>query len=1328
MGLLTTNFAATTLASGIGASDTVISVTSAGGFPAPVSGAGDWFWAVIAATDETAWEVVKVTAASVNSLTVERGQDGTTARSWASGSRFEVRPVAAIVSELADGTASRLKRSAWAGTALTYALAASVVYLGLTGRSGAGVGVYDSGFGVQNGSTTAFSILTAEGQRTIDALGVWPVYTKPRTNLLPYSQDFSNAAWTKIAVSVGTGPSAPDGSGTMGLLTPTNAVTSYLQRVVSVVPNSKYTLSIYIAAGTSDLSFLRVWNQSVTVEVSRVHIIWTNGVPSISTSTGGATYTVEKVTDSVYRVSMTFNTGANSNIACTFYPDGANGPKTVSVWGAQLEAGNEATRYILTTASATTATPAFSGSTWNPVSAFKSGAAADLGSVRPRSWEPARLVYTSDRVNRLKASERLSLPSWTLTNGTVVTEAVTAPDGVSLADRFVEAAVTGAHNVQQVITAPGTTLTLSAYLKAYTRDFACLNIGPVKVYADLTLGTVGTVTGGTGTASIYKSEGGWYRVILTSTPVAGGCAVGVNIATGTMGAPVDSYAGDTSKGIYAWGFQVEDGSEATEYIPSPGSSAAAVPGVTAPAEWDGTGPAVYLTDWQGRRRLYSTARTNRLTYASDMSSASGWASSSAGTGSAATCVSSAGNAPDGGTAYRIQLNRGAGTTLSDYSRWAHASMTPPAVLRTASIWLKSNTGSPQVVAFEIESGAYAVVRVDSTWRRFSISRVHAGVSTGLCYVTTRGTYGTDQAIDVLAAYPQWEDGAFATSFIPVPGASEVSVTDYTLSGNTVTLASGGVSGGVLSWIGLQDVEAAHAATLPKASSVGAGKAFWITDEGGIVDSTHPLTIAAAGGDRINGATGWQVLAARSRVLVVSDGVSSWSATTEIAFDVAQAIADAGTGGGGGTGAVMRVSPPPTAYTEVGSSSYNNYSVVTKIAGLSLITKGTLSGAVIRWRLSSTSTTASVATAVIKRTLAGSNAWIDTETLKIGGNPITTLPAGTVEFDPLAMQIDVDHDYYIIIYFAATGNATTALPSVGIQSPCFGGYVTGDKTGVADASAVGVSGTTTYGFLGIYATVPNGTAISTSDLLSPLLNNEVGVTSAGALNFGKMHSCTATSADYTVTLPSPSSNAGKLVGIRIASSSTKLVTVDAGAGNTIDGQRTRIMWANEVAILVANGDGTSWTKIAGKTLPMSGGITGSGNLTFASGVTTLLTNWNNSLFLDAPPAFQVLASQRLVALRPGRYTVTIFGAINTTNPSSALCFLVASKNGTANTAYDEKWSVASNALGLNATLIVSLVVGDYIAPYGTYIGGSFATSYLIADAGNNFLTVTEIPTW
>lgn len=108
-----------------------------------------------------------------------------------------------------------------------------------------------------------------------------------------------------------------------------------------------------------------------------------------------------------------------------------------------------------------------------------------------------------------------------------------------------------------------------------------------------------------------------------------------------------------------------------------------------------------------------------------------------------------------------------------------------------------------------------------------------------------------------------------------------------------------------------------------------------------------------------------------------------------------------------------------------------------------------------------------------------------------------------------------------------------------------------------------------------------------DFVSPLVSAEAsisGTTTLTSAAFGRMHVCSGTSADYAVTLPAVAGNAGKFIGFRMAAGLTKLVTLDGNASELIDGAQTRVMWANETAILMC--DGSAWVKISGKSIPMT----------------------------------------------------------------------------------------------------------------------------------------------
>jgi hypothetical protein len=115
MPVIYSNNASTTLSSGINDSVTTVPIASASGFPS--IGGGEYYFGTIANTNNTKIEVVKVTAGTT-SLTVVRGQDGTTAQAFDSGDNFQLRVTAATL-EAASKSDVNITGGAIAGAAIT---------------------------------------------------------------------------------------------------------------------------------------------------------------------------------------------------------------------------------------------------------------------------------------------------------------------------------------------------------------------------------------------------------------------------------------------------------------------------------------------------------------------------------------------------------------------------------------------------------------------------------------------------------------------------------------------------------------------------------------------------------------------------------------------------------------------------------------------------------------------------------------------------------------------------------------------------------------------------------------------------------------------------------------------------------------------------------------------------------------------------------------------------------------------------------------------------------------------------------------------------------
>lgn len=93
-----TNVASATLSAGLTNTATTMTLTTGNGSLFPALSAGEFFYGTLIDTSNN-MEIVKVTARTADSLTIVRGQDGTTARAFNTGDKFELRLVAAVFTE-----------------------------------------------------------------------------------------------------------------------------------------------------------------------------------------------------------------------------------------------------------------------------------------------------------------------------------------------------------------------------------------------------------------------------------------------------------------------------------------------------------------------------------------------------------------------------------------------------------------------------------------------------------------------------------------------------------------------------------------------------------------------------------------------------------------------------------------------------------------------------------------------------------------------------------------------------------------------------------------------------------------------------------------------------------------------------------------------------------------------------------------------------------------------------------------------------------------------------------------------------------------------------
>lgn len=177
------------------------------------------------------------------------------------------------------------------------------------------------------------------------------------------------------------------------------------------------------------------------------------------------------------------------------------------------------------------------------------------------------LLIEEARTNLFTYSEDFGDASWVKSNATVSTNVAVSPSNVQNADKIVEAATTGSHFVEKVVSlTSGVAYTWSCFFKAAERSNLTLAVFTNVTHSgafNLSNGTAGTTSNAT--SAISNMGGGWYRCSITFTSGATGNGFfDTYLSNGTS----TSYAGNGTSGLYAWGAELEAGAFGTSYIPN----------------------------------------------------------------------------------------------------------------------------------------------------------------------------------------------------------------------------------------------------------------------------------------------------------------------------------------------------------------------------------------------------------------------------------------------------------------------------------------------------------------------------------------------------------------------------------------------------------------------------------------------------------------------------------------------------------------------------------------------------------------------------------------
>lgn len=607
-----------------------------------------------------------------------------------------------------------------------------------------------------------------------------------RTNLYTNSEDFSTF-WSTGGVTISTNQTtAPDGTNTADKIVETSENVQHLvwqapYGGTGAVVGEVYTMSVYAkAAERTNISLTGHGEGYAVFDLASGTVLGTGGHTNVS---------MVPVGNGWFRCSITI-TKTNTNSAfyiliwTTTNTYAGTAGSGLFLWGAQVEQGSTLTDYIRT------------GATQVSVEEYRS-----LG-----------LLSEEARTNLITYSESSRFNQWT-DNVVFSDNEIAAPDGTITGSRLTSTLTGGTNNCYLeksfAIAADTGTYVFSVFLKKGTSPQTLINLQfyggtyqQSRATINWTKNTISASDGGT--AYLWPYGNGWYRIAisLTNNGTNNACSPRIYV----RGQGTDNVSGEN---VFIWGWQVEKNLFPSSYVPSTDTFS----GRTSTATYvDSDG--VLKTAASGAARLdYNSANpsfkpklllepaaTNLLTYTEDFGNAI-WAKGSTSVTTNIANVAAPDNLP---TSDKLVENSSNAQHLIWYNRTAsNETMTLSVFARAAertriSLQFSNFTTADAIATFNLKTGKIDYIRENTAdytrtrayivpyqngWYRCILTSTKGSANTtnnpsinvdaGLNENASAVSYQGNGTSGIYIWGAQLETGAYATSYVPATGASQV---------------------------------------------------------------------------------------------------------------------------------------------------------------------------------------------------------------------------------------------------------------------------------------------------------------------------------------------------------------------------------------------------------------------------------------------------------------------------------------------------------------------------------------------------------------------------